>query len=209
MKKKCPVCKNEKPIEDFNSQGKCCRECHNERNRRWRENHPKEEAESRRRYDEKFIAGDTSFLWCCGCKKRKMAKSFGWKNKDQNIHSNLCRMCQSKASKAHYQKHKDEYIRRSADRFRVIRQDLVRKILDYLRCHPCVDCGENRPIRLEFDHVRGKKLFNIADALRRKSSWESILKEIEKCDIRCSNCHAEKTAMERQTVMWKMIEEGK
>lgn len=50
MKKRCPVCKKKKPVEDFNSQGKCCRECHNERNRQWREKHPEVHEECWRKF---------------------------------------------------------------------------------------------------------------------------------------------------------------
>ena len=205
MKKKCPVCRLEKPLEEFNAQGKCCRVCHNERNRQWRKKHPREDADARQRYAEKFKVEDDALLICSGCKEGKEARFFGWKNKKERIRANLCRECQSKVSRAHYLNNKDKYIKRSGIRWRMIRRDMVEKVLSYLRCHPCVDCGENRPLRLEFDHVRGKKSFDISTGLRRKQRWSCVLKEIEKCDVRCSNCHAEKTARERKTLMWQII----
>jgi hypothetical protein len=68
-------------------------------------------------------------------------------------------------------------------------------VWNYLRTHPCVDCGEGNPIVLEFDHVRGKKRFNISQG--KQKCWEDLLAEVEKCDIRCANCHKLKTWFER------------
>jgi hypothetical protein len=62
-------------------------------------------------------------------------------------------------------------------------------IADYLVDHPCVDCGEADPDVLDFDHVRGVKLFTIAMAVRNGRSLKAIQAEIEKCDVRCANCH--------------------
>ena len=67
----------------------------------------------------------------------------------------------------------------------------------YLLSHPCIDCGESDPIVLQFDHVRGKKLYNISQAVcGSKLRWQTVLSEIAKCDVRCANCHTRKTAKE-------------
>jgi hypothetical protein len=56
----------------------------------------------------------------------------------------------------------------------------------------CIDCGYNQnPIALDFDHT-GKKLFNINTA-RASRSFTVLLDEIDKCEIRCANCHRIKT----------------
>lgn len=61
----------------------------------------------------------------------------------------------------------------------------------------CVDCGGKYPwYVLDFDHVRGKKVANIGQMLN-YFSIDDILKEINKCDIVCSNCHRERTYMRR------------
>lgn len=65
-------------------------------------------------------------------------------------------------------------------------------ILQHLKQHPCIDCGETDPIVLEFDHRdRSSKKFDIAAA--RNKSFRSLMAEIAKCDIRCANCHRRKT----------------
>lgn len=70
------------------------------------------------------------------------------------------------------------------------RKLIYKKINEYKRSKSCADCGYSNkdfPLTLDFDHVRGKKLFNIAAF--NGVGWERIKKEIEKCDIVCSNCH--------------------
>lgn len=66
-------------------------------------------------------------------------------------------------------------------------------IYEYLLSHHCIDCGEKDPVVLEFDHVRGTKIGSISD-LSARNGLEKIQKEMEKCDIRCANCHRRKTA---------------
>lgn len=69
---------------------------------------------------------------------------------------------------------------------------------NYLQHHPCVDCGNSDIRVLEFDHVRRTKKENIANMLQREVAWNTILKEISKCDVRCANCHRIKHHEERK-----------
>jgi hypothetical protein len=71
------------------------------------------------------------------------------------------------------------------------------KVLNHYRNHPCVDCGESRLPCLDFDHIIGKKRFTIANVIRKGYSWSTIKEEIDKCVVRCSNCHRMKTAKEQ------------
>lgn len=73
------------------------------------------------------------------------------------------------------------------------RQENARLSVAYLRNHPCVDCGENDPVVLDFDHVRGNKTDHISAMIQRCCSWKTIKEEINKCEIRCANCHRRKT----------------
>lgn len=60
----------------------------------------------------------------------------------------------------------------------------------------CMDCSKFfMSCAMDWDHVAGIKLFNVS-SLRQKISIknkEVILKEIEKCELVCSNCHRIRT----------------
>ena len=59
---------------------------------------------------------------------------------------------------------------------------------------PCADCSMKYPwYVMDFDHVRGKKKFNLSIASNKMWSIEAINAEIAKCDLVCSNCHRIRT----------------
>ena len=66
-------------------------------------------------------------------------------------------------------------------------------LIEYLKIHPCVDCGEQDIRVLEFDHVRGKRKYRISSMIYSGRSWKNLLREIAKCDVRCANCHSLRT----------------
>jgi 5-methylcytosine-specific restriction endonuclease McrA len=65
-------------------------------------------------------------------------------------------------------------------------------MIDYLSDKSCLDCGEPDPIVLEFDHQFDKKM-NISELIK-DSSIGRLETELNKCEIRCANCHRRKTA---------------
>lgn len=63
----------------------------------------------------------------------------------------------------------------------------------------CKDCGGIFPPEcMDFDHVRGKKRFSLGSSYALKLKWETVAKEIEKCDLVCANCHRIRTTRRRQ-----------
>ena len=56
----------------------------------------------------------------------------------------------------------------------------------------CVDCGEDDPDVLEFDHRAGKK-FTKSIASLMTCSWETIQANLDLCDLVCANCHCKRT----------------
>lgn len=107
---------------------------------------------------------------------------------------------QRAACRRHYEANKPAYFKRSKRQKEVARVRNRGFIRTYLAVHPCVDCGESDPIVLEFGHVRGVKLYDVATMVQRHTSLRTIAAEIAKCDIRCANCHRRKTYFERRGV---------
>ena len=59
----------------------------------------------------------------------------------------------------------------------------------------CIDCGYNKhAVALQFDHINDDKKDNVSNLIRSDYAWSTILEEIDKCEVRCSNCHAVVTA---------------
>lgn len=88
--------------------------------------------------------------------------------------------------------HKERYRAKNLDTFKRIRLANKLKVIEFLSDHPCVDCGEKDWAVLQFDHVRGKKSFQISKKIDR-IRWETLFAEILKCDVRCANCHQRRT----------------
>ena len=105
----------------------------------------------------------------------------------------ICKPCRAEYGKGYYRRRKAEINHhRLANRRRYQRRNRI-SIVEYLLSHACVDCGESDPRVLEFDHVRGEKDQHISDLVNDGRSWERIVSEIAKCDVRCANCHRRRT----------------
>jgi hypothetical protein len=76
------------------------------------------------------------------------------------------------------------------------RQKNYINLIEHLKDKACVDCGENNPMVLDFDHLpKYEKSFAIGRAISGSTrSWESIFLEIKKCEIVCANCHRIRTS---------------
>lgn len=144
---------------------------------------------------------------CCTCKRDLSLQDFAKNKAKRDGVSPQCRACKSVAQAAWYVAHKDKHqhdVRRNAARYK---QENTRWVVAFLREHPCVDCAEADPVVLEFDHVRGKKLFAISVACAESYALATLQSEIAKCDVRCANCHRKKTAKERNTLRWRLTRE--
>lgn len=111
----------------------------------------------------------------------------------RDVSKGTCRQCRSEYNRAYYQANSERYKafrRRNQPRYRQQRRELLR---DYLKDKKCVDCGERDPMVLEFDHVRGQKACDIGTMLSHYC-WTRITEELQKCEVRCANCHRRKTA---------------
>lgn len=142
---------------------------------------------------------------CVHCKHLKDKDDFSWSNKDKNIRNNRCKECQKAYSTAHYKKNKNNYL----DKQRRDRDRNKKFICDYLKIHPCVDCNESDIIVLQFDHKNPNDKKDASEGISRgitdKWSIKRLKEEIEKCDVRCANCHIKRHAKENSNYRYNYI----
>lgn len=117
-----------------------------------------------------------------------------------------CKECLAQVSRDIYDTHKTKIRRRQKEYYqenldvilgktRKRRKEASRFLSEYLVGKSCVDCGETDRVVLEFDHrVPEEKRMNVSQLVGKGRPIEMIRAEIEKCDIRCANCHRRKTA---------------
>lgn len=134
---------------------------------------------------------------CFRCKKEFPLEFFKWKNKAKGTRFSYCNLCMISYRHAHYLSHKNYYLNKAHIRNSKVKKERAKFLLNYFIGHPCIDCGNTNPLVLEFDHKdTGLKEFNVSNVLY-WGSMSRILKEIQKCEVRCANCHKIKTAKQR------------
>lgn len=132
--------------------------------------------------------------WCNKCKRTRYEKSFSFRNREKGTRNSWCRDCTSNSGKREYRAKGGYSHRKDTNTKATLRN--IQFVLDWLRWHPCVDCGESDPVVLQFDHVRGTKTANVNKLVYSRGSIQTLTLEIEKCEVRCANCHFRKTAKE-------------
>jgi hypothetical protein len=123
--------------------------------------------------------------FCPSCKQNKPISEFAKNSTKKDGLQVSCKECQKTRGKDYYQRTKPEHD--ATNKRNRLRNQLA--VYEYLKTHPCVDCPISDPRVLTFDHVRGKKLGNVSDMIKRPCSLETIFREIAKCEVRCFNCH--------------------
>lgn len=134
---------------------------------------------------------------CYKCCKDKSVDNFAIHRKRPDGLQSMCKPCANATRVKHYRESPAEKLR-----MRITAQETMNRnneyLLQYLLKHPCIDCGETDPIVLEFDH-RDDKSDNVANMVFRRLGIERLQREIDKCDIRCANCHRRKSHIFRGT----------
>src|SRR6266850_1625643 len=104
-------------------------------------------------------------------------------------------MTRKEANRLSSQKYRERHPER-ARRARKKCQDRIVALIRQIKGQPCTDCGIQYPYYvMDFDHTRGSKHFLIC---RPHHNLETLFAEIEKCDLVCKNCHAEREHQRRQ-----------
>ena len=132
---------------------------------------------------------------CMECRLDLAFSEFNYKDRPRGKLHSLCRNCSRAYFRGYYAKHRAKYVLRSKRKNAAERHSNQERVLEFLRKHPCVDCGEADPVVLQFDHLDPEsKSSNVGELLRRRASWVKIQAEIDKCDVRCANDHQRRTA---------------
>jgi hypothetical protein len=135
---------------------------------------------------------------CTKCSQEKAVEEFSFRCRAKNKRHPWCRPCTRIHNMNRYYANHTFYTKHHTLLTKNKRQEKMLKVLEYLQTHPCIDCGESDPIVLEFDHRDGtKKVRAVAQLVTENCGWEKIAVEIEKCDVRCANCHRRRTAKNR------------
>ncbi|WP_157496847.1 hypothetical protein [Leifsonia sp. Leaf264] len=122
---------------------------------------------------------------CFRCSAVKPSSEFNTSAKTADGLHSYCRECQHQHYLDHRERHM-ENVRRSRD----ARRNEARALVARRFAAGCVDCGIADIRVLQFDHVRGTKLDAVSTMIRTGRSLTAISAEIDKCDVRCANCHA-------------------
>ena len=93
---------------------------------------------------------------------------------------------QLEAQRRHYRKKKAYYKERAKKR----RKEIAEWFYSFKASLKCIKCDESHPACLDFHHRESdKKEYAIHQIATQGWSKAAILKEIEKCDVVCANCH--------------------
>lgn len=134
------------------------------------------------------------FFRCSMCRQYKPLERFAFADMKTGSRQYNCRVCHAAYRRTHYLANKPDYIRRAIAQVAGRRARNRREIYSYLQGHPCVDCGERDLLVLEFDHRDPVLKWKAVAILAMTKRWARVLTEIEKCDVRCVNCHRRRTA---------------
>lgn len=148
---------------------------------------------------------DKSFLYdtkrCGGCKEILPKSQFGKNRGREDGLQSQCKECCNAASTRWRQNNLEKSRGWTLEARKKATAENRERLLEYLLSHPCVECGEADPIVLEFDHINPEEKEKSISALVRSRKWESVMQEIEKCQVLCANCHKRRTA--KQFGWWK------
>lgn len=120
------------------------------------------------------IEKETGWRHCVKCRKASYKKFRNYHKEERNAYLNLWR-------------------KRNRGRVQATRRaqyERIRLIVEAAKSKPCADCGKFYHFCImDFDHVRGTKKREVS----KMNSTKSVIAEIAKCDVVCSNCHRLRT----------------
>lgn len=149
---------------------------------------------------------------CTNCKEELPRTSFD-PRKGRGIYSlkSWCKSCSVSHNKLWRQTFgRETYLNKRRELRAKKTKSKYQLLIAYLQIHPCIDCNEKDILVLEFDHLNSdSKLADVSQMINNGVSWTRVEQEIEKCVVRCRNCHQRKTAKERNSWKYRLLVEGK
>lgn len=127
---------------------------------------------------------------CSVCKEDKSLEDFAFRSKAKGTRQSRCRSCIREWDRKCWSEGRKKET--SGQKRREVLERNRSYIWTVLTTSSCVDCDNNNPLVLEFDHLRDKSN-NIASVMR-DWSLEKLMAEIEKCEVVCANCHKIRTS---------------
>jgi hypothetical protein len=138
-------------------------------------------------------SADQEFSARCG--NAKPVERFQFRSATAQIRHHVCAECFNAYRREHYRLYREEYVRRNVASQRQRRREWLLRLWQYVSKHRCVDCAEADPLVLQFDHRDpATKRATLRFMSQRAYAWQTVEAEIDKCDIRCANCHRRRTA---------------
>lgn len=125
---------------------------------------------------------------CSTCDVSKSLKEFNRKAINKDGLERYCKDCHRKHNVNHYAANKVAYKQNALKHKRLLRAWFV----ELKKTLSCMECGEMKYWRLAFHHRNSKtKDTEVSQMITDHASKNRILKEIDKCNVLCHNCHSD------------------
>jgi hypothetical protein len=129
----------------------------------------------------------------CGlCKQEKNLVEFN--KKAGRDYQPYCRLCDNQKSRERYAANREHHMQVIKKRNKKYKQEIDELVRSLKSNTACADCKKKYHwYQMDFDHVKGNKDKAVSVMVGQKVSKNRILKEIEKCELVCANCHRLRT----------------
>jgi hypothetical protein len=132
---------------------------------------------------------------CRKCLENLPFNNFYTSKKNKDGHQSYCKVCSCSNRVTHYKDNREnEKIVR-----KLYTKTIKDKFIDYKKTCFCSKCNENRWYILDFHHTENNKEYDVANMTNGRNSWETIMKEVNKCIVLCANCHREEHYFKKLT----------
>lgn len=125
---------------------------------------------------------------CHRCERTLNITDFGKNSSKKDGLQSQCKTCRREVNNLHYKK--SEVRRNTIRKNNKLSIDEAKAVLDGIKENSsCPFCGEGSSCTLDFHHTNSSdKKFNVSHGVGRVSV-KTLLSEIGKCILLCSNCH--------------------